>query len=189
MIVCGCRDIPWMLKRLCILVWGNVVSYRYQLSSTGLLCHLRPIALLIFCLYDLSIEACDVKSLIVIILLSVSSVYISLVLCFYIFVFYTGCMNVNKHILFSYWEHLIMPLFSYDVWFKICFLWYEHCYPHLCCFCLHEISFFISLFQCVYVFHPESSLYRYHTARLIFFFLVLSTTCTSFDQSFYSIGI
>jgi len=45
--ICGFTyDISWktshvLLKRMCILLFWDVISYRYWLSPTCLLCHLR----------------------------------------------------------------------------------------------------------------------------------------------------
>ena len=50
-------NVPCTLKRMYILVFLDVMSWKYQLSLTVLLCHSESVALLIFCLEGLSINA------------------------------------------------------------------------------------------------------------------------------------
>ena len=44
------------LKRMCILLLLDGMLYKYQLSLSVLMCHLRHVSLLIFCLDDLFID-------------------------------------------------------------------------------------------------------------------------------------
>ena len=61
------------LKRMCILLLSDGILYKYQLSPSGLMCHLKPVSVLIFCLGDLSINVNGVlNSPSIIVLLSIS---------------------------------------------------------------------------------------------------------------------
>ena len=58
------------LRRMCILLLLDEMSYKYLLSPSGLMHHSGPVSLLIFCLVDLSIAVSGVlKSPTIIVLL------------------------------------------------------------------------------------------------------------------------
>ena len=44
------------MRRICILLLWVVMLYKSQLSPSGLMCHLKCVFLLIFCLDDLSVD-------------------------------------------------------------------------------------------------------------------------------------
>ena len=61
------------LRRKCILLFLDAMSYKYQLSLSGLLCHLKFVFPCLFCLDYLSIgESGVLKSPTIIVLLSIS---------------------------------------------------------------------------------------------------------------------
>ena len=74
------------LRRTCILLVLDEMSYKYLLSSSGLMHHSGPVSLLIFCLDDLFIAVSGVlNSPTIIVLLSIVLLRL-LVVAFYIVV-------------------------------------------------------------------------------------------------------
>ena len=88
------------LRRNFSLLISNKMSYKYQLSLSGLLCHLRHVSLLIFCLHNLSV---DVSGLLSPPTLTVSlgfSLLWLIAFALYIEVLLFGCIHVYNHYIF-----------------------------------------------------------------------------------------
>ena len=118
---------------VCLFVFFDVMSWKYQLKSV-LLCHRISVALLIFCLKDLSFDVGEVwKSSTITVFLSVSP-FLSVSSCFMYLNAPFGWTYVNKYtLLFFNWSFYlyIMSFFIhlYGLCFKVYFVWYEYCYP------------------------------------------------------------
>ena len=145
------------LKRMCILVFLDVMSCRYQLNPTGLLCHLESLLPYWFHLEYLSIDVSRVlKSLTITVFLSVSP-SMSVHICF----IYLGASILGEYvnecnIIFLYWSlyHYIVSffVFPYGLCFSLsCLIWIL-LPPLSCCFHLHEVPFSIpslSIYVCL----------------------------------------
>ena len=122
------------LGRLCILLLSEGMLYKYQLSLSGLMCHLRPVFLLIFCLDDMSIDKIGVLQSPSII----ESLYISPFMAVNICLIYWGDAILSSYIFTivipSSWinplnVYIVSFLLSFNsLYFKVYFVWYDYCY-------------------------------------------------------------
>ena len=114
------EDVPCAFeKNVYSAVLGYNVLYIYQLSLSVLGCHLRPVSLLIFCLYDTSIDVIGVlKSLSIIVLLLISTFMGIITNIYYHHNIYTLYIMVPlcwAHIYLQLWYLLGLSLWSYNV--------------------------------------------------------------------------
>ena len=141
------------LKRMYSLLILDGKLYKYQLSLSGLMCHLRPvISLLIFSLDDVSIDVCGIlKSPTIPVLLTISLLvceYLSYILrCSYVGCRCTYICNYNCCISLI----ILLWFFVSCKVFKVYFIWYWYCYSSflLISICM-GYHFFITSFS-VYI--------------------------------------
>ena len=145
---CGLAcDFSWRifhvhLTRIFFLLLLGVMLYKYQLSSSGPMCHLRHLFLLTLCLDNLCIDVSGVlKSPTIILLLSISPFrFVSICL-----IYWGAPLLVHIYLQLLYPLGLILWLF-YSVLFvscncmdfKVSIVWYKYYNP---CFLL--ISFYV----------------------------------------------
>ena len=139
-LICDPRcDISWRffhvhLRKMCILLFWDRMSWRYQNHVGGLMCHLRlQIHLVIFCCDGLSIGVSGVLNSPAILCYCCFPLLWLLALALCIEVLLCWLHIYNRYILGWSLDHYVVSfLISCNLlYFKVCFFWYEDCYSSL----------------------------------------------------------
>ena len=148
------------LRRKCILLHLDGMSWRYQWDPFHLMYHLRIVSLLIFCFDDLSISVSGVlKSPTIIVFLSISPfMSVSACLCIDVLLCWVHIYNCYVFLLDWHLDHYVVSFFISCnlLYFNVYFVWSEDCYSSflLLPICM-EYIFPSSHFQSINVFRSE----------------------------------
>ena len=130
------------LRRKCILLHLDGVSWRYQLGPFGLMFHLRFVFPYWFCFDNLSIDDSGVLKSPTIIVLLLISPPMSVSLPYVLRCSYVGCTDIyNCYVFFldeSLDHYVVSFFFSYDIlYFKVYFVWNKDCHSSFLLVSIH----------------------------------------------------